>query len=172
MFSIAGISEAVYNHTKKDWTDFLRYKLDDAIKSNVDPVGYLVHEYTTPSSVYFVKKRRSPEQEERLQKALFKALEPFRGAMLAARDYFRSKSAKENEVIEAKQEMRFRRIANGELPNIPPVSGPFDAFEALWPEEQEELDRKRMCRRIRLKLNTGEELLPEEEAFLESEAAE
>lgn len=172
MFAIPNLSDAIYNVVKLDLTDFLRFHLDDAIKSAMDPVGYLVHEYMAPAAAYSVRRYLSPEHEQRLQTALFKALAPFRGAMLAARDWVRAEAAKANEAVEEKQTIRFQRIANGEIPNIPPVSGPFEAFEALWPEEEEEVNRRKMIRRIRMKLRRDEELTIEEEAFLESEAAE
>lgn len=168
MFTIPGISDAIYNVSKLDLTAFLAFHLDDAIKSNMDPVGYLVHEYLAPAAAYSVRRYLSPDHEVRLQKSLFNALSPFRGAMLAAREYLRSEADKANKAVEEKQAVRFQRIANGEIHTHLPVSGPFDAFEALWPEEQEELDRKKAVRRIKLKLRRREELTIEEEALLES----
>lgn len=172
MFAIPGISDAIYNHTKLDLTSFLKFHLEDAIKSAMDPVGYLVHEYLAPAAAYSVRRYLSPEHEQRLQVALFNAMAPFRGALLAARDYIRAKAAKANEAVEEKQEVRFQRIAKGEINTPLPVAGPFDAFEALWPEEEEEVNRRKMIRRIRIKMRRDEELTIEEETFLESEAAE
>jgi len=168
MFTIAGLSDAIYNVSKLDLTDFLRFHLDDAIKSNMDPIGYLVHEYLAPTADYSVRRYLSPDHEKRLQTVLFNAMAPFRGALLAAREWLRNEAAKANEAVEEKQAVRFQRIANGEIHTPLPVAGPFDAFEALWPEEQEEINKKKAIRRIKLKLRRRDELTVEEETLLES----